>query len=136
MRGDNEELYTRALRCINNNQLAEAESTLGEALAVAEESYGPKHAETAQCLMMLGIVLEKEGKLAAAEVKLRRCADIRKELFGEDSSVFGITLNVGLVVSMGKNKNSVRAEKFASEFFLEPRHHYVPEFCYAQPGSL
>ncbi|KAF4743146.1 hypothetical protein FOZ63_023607 [Perkinsus olseni] len=39
-------------------------------------------------------VLEKEGKFAAAEVKLRRCADIRKELFGEDSSVFGITLNV------------------------------------------
>ncbi|KAF4680163.1 Tetratricopeptide repeat protein 19, mitochondrial, partial [Perkinsus olseni] len=94
MRGDNEELYTRALRCINSNQLAEAESTLGEALAVAEESYGPKHAETAQCLMMLGIVLEKEGKLAAAEAKLRRCANIRKELFGEDSSVFGITLNV------------------------------------------
>ncbi|KAF4665948.1 Tetratricopeptide repeat protein 19, mitochondrial [Perkinsus olseni] len=39
-------------------------------------------------------VLEKEGKLAAAEVKLRRCANIRKELFGEDSSVFGISLNV------------------------------------------
>ncbi|EEQ99984.1 kinesin light chain, putative [Perkinsus marinus ATCC 50983] len=101
-----EDLYSQALTCINNNNYSEAEIILDRILQRVEEEFGPDHADTAQCLMMFGMVLQKGGKLAEAETKLRRCLEIRRELFGEDSSVFGITLNVlaSVVTAQGGDK--------------------------------
>ncbi|EER00338.1 hypothetical protein Pmar_PMAR017202 [Perkinsus marinus ATCC 50983] len=83
-----EDLYSQALTCINNNNYSEAEIILDKILKRVEEEFGPDHADTAQCLMMFGMVLasvvtaQGGDKLPEAARLCEECVDHAERILG------------------------------------------------------
>jgi CHAT domain-containing protein/tetratricopeptide (TPR) repeat protein len=70
---------------LEKNDPAGAEPPAHQALELAEQGWGVKHAQVAESLKILGKSLLKQGHLADAEPFLRRATDIAEAKLGKDN---------------------------------------------------
>ena len=82
---------------MQSGQLKSAEKTLQSAYKLASE-FGPKDVRKARAAEQLASVLEKEGRLAAAELYYREALDIKERMHGKGNPLTGRALfNLGRV---------------------------------------
>ena len=78
---------------MDTKRLTENESQFRQALAIAEDSYGPNHPEVATALANLAGVLFATGRLAEAEPLLRRVLTIYETTLGSAHHKVATALN-------------------------------------------
>lgn len=101
--------------------LAGAEATHREALAMRTELLGPEHIDTAQSLNMLGMVLQDRGKLAEAAELFEHSLKIRRAKLGDRHPEVASTLNNLALVARRRDETARAVALFteARDIFRE-----------------
>jgi len=88
--------YNQAAQLKNQGKYKEAEPHVRQALAFFERVRGPVHSDVAQCLNLLGQVLQGQGRYAEAEPLYKRSLAIDEKVLGpEHATVATMLSNLG-----------------------------------------
>mmetsp|Transcript_28841 Transcript_28841/g.48426 ORF Transcript_28841/g.48426 Transcript_28841/m.48426 type:complete len:293 (-) Transcript_28841:39-917(-) len=90
---------------VGTNQNAEALDCYEQSLAVRENLYeGRDHAEIANCLQQIAVLLHALGRYQQVPVYFERSLEMNKRMHGEDSPAFATDLNVLGVLLMNQTR--------------------------------
>src|ERR1700694_3122395 len=124
--GEWKRLHQEAGALYSQGNYRQATIIMGQALGVAEKTFGPDHPDVATTLNNLALLYKAQGQYAQAEPLYKRSLAIREKALGPDHPDVAVSLeNMALLYrKAGREKEAEALEKRAAAIRILRRNRY------------